>query len=384
MEPSDKVRTVQIGVGWFPEQPGNGLDRVFHALARHLPTEDVDVRGLVVGSDNVARATRGQVQAFAPASAPLPQRLLGIRAALKRPGFLAESDLAAVHFALFAFPALDLLGALPLVVHFHGPWAMESRAEQERSWLVAVKAAIERRVYRRADRFIVLSDAFREVLAQSYGVPRERIRIVPGGVDTERFDTGHTVESARERLGWPADRPTLLSVRRLVRRVGLEALVRSMERVRRHVPDALLMIAGKGPLAQTLHDLIRERGLEHHVRLLGFVPDDDLPVAYRAADLSVVPTSSLEGFGLIAAESLAAGTPVMVTPVGGLPEVVRDLDAHLVFEGHDVESIARGLTRALLGEFPLPDAAECRRFAVARYAWPAVARSVRAVYEEVL
>jgi glycosyltransferase involved in cell wall biosynthesis len=372
-------------MGWFPEQPGNGADRVYHALIQHLPDAGVGVRGLVVGSKDIATATGGRVRAFAASRQSLPARLWQVRRALRRKsGLLAESDLVAAHFALYAWPALDRLGERPFVMHFHGPWAGESRAEGEVAWKVRLKKHVEHRVYRRADRFIVLSDAFRDVLTQDYDISPERVRVVPGGVNVERFDTGRSQRAARERLGWPTDRPLALSVRRLVRRVGLEPLVTAMKTVRRRVPEALLLIAGKGPLAGALRDQIAAAGLEEHVRLLGFVPDADLPLAYRAADVSVVPTVALEGFGLIAAESLAAGTPPLVTPVGGLPEVVHDLSDGLVLPEATPGALADALAGALAGERPLPSAEACQAYARDRFAWPRVARQVRDVYDEVL
>ncbi len=378
------IRTLQLGMSWFPEQAGNGLDRVYHALARHLPRAGVGVRGLVAGSEGVARTSGGAVQAFAPEAASLPGRLWALRQHVRRAVRREPVDLVAAHFALYTAPMLDLLDGRPLVVHFHGPWAGESEAEREHALIVKAKAALERLVYRRGARFIVLSEAFRHVLTTRYGVPEEHVRIVPGGVEVGRFDTGLSREEARRRLGWPADRPIILSVRRLARRMGLENLIEAMDHVRRHVPGALLFIAGKGPLAGELEARIAEAGLEQHVRLLGFVPDDDLPLAYRAATLSVVPTVALEGFGLITVESLAAGTPVLVTPVGGLPETVRGLDPALILESARTDALARRLVGVLRGDAALPSSDACQRYARERFDWPVVAARTRAVYEEVL
>jgi len=93
---------------------------------------------------------------------------------------------------------------------------------------------------------------------------------------------------------------------------------------------------------------------------------------------------ALEGFGLIAVESLAAGTPVLVTPVGGLPEVVSDLSTNLVLPGSGAEDLADGLAQALTGELTLPDDEACQSFARTRYDWPVIAVRTRDVYAEVL
>ena len=143
------------------------------------------------------------------------------------------------------------------------------------------------------------------------------------------------------------------------------------------MPELLLAVAGGGPLRGELERQIEEFGLVRHVRLLGRVSDADLPLLYRAADLSVVPSTALEGFGLICVESLASGTPAMVTPVGGLPEVVGGLDPSLVLEEAGPGAIAEGIVTALRGSRPLPAAADCVTYVKERYAWPVIDMRIR-------
>lgn len=378
------IKSLQIGVGWLPEEKGNGLDRVFYALTRHLPDAGVDVSGYVVGSDRIATQTKQAVRAFAAKGDPLRQRLKGLRHAIHNDLERGTYDIAASHFALFAYPLRKQLRNIPFVVHFHGPWAAESRAEGENKLIVRAKWALERSVYKRADRFVVLSEAFRKLLIEQYKINPDAIRIVRGGVEMDRFDTGLSIMEARERLNWPLDRPIIFVVRRLARRMGLENLIAAMDRVREAVPDALLMIAGSGPIRAELEDRIAAASLGGHVRLLGFVPDADLPTAYRASNFSIVPTVSLEGFGLITVESMAAGTPVLVTNVGGLPEVVRDLSENMIMPDSGVKTLAGSMIDTLKGQLILPDSEACQAFVRARYDWPVIARNVREVYEEVL
>ena len=144
------------------------------------------------------------------------------------------------------------------------------------------------------------------------------------------------------------------------------------------------MIAGRGPLADCLRTRASELGLQANIRLLGFVSDESLPLLYRAATISIVPSATLEGFGLVTIESLAAGTPVLVTPVGGLPEVVSHLTPGLVFPGTSPPVLAEGLLAALNGTLPLPSAMECQEYVRARFDWPVVAARVRDVYLEAL
>jgi glycogen synthase len=128
------------------------------------------------------------------------------------------------------------------------------------------------------------------------------------------------------------------------------------------VPDALLCIAGQGPLKGSLQAQAERLGLMRNIRFLGFVAEEDLPHLFYAADINVVPTIALEGFGLVAAEAMATGTPSMVTPVGGLPEVVGGLSQNLIFSGTKATDIAEGLIGTLTGAFRLPAREECREY----------------------
>ena len=377
------LRTLQLGMEWFPEKPG-GLNRVYYELVKHLPDANVEVHGLVAGTAQVTQTSGGMIEGFAPLSELLVPRLLAVRR-LASPLLRSDPKLLVVsHFSLYTVPVLDALAGHPLVVHFQGPWGLEGGAERQSGLTVRVKTAVERAVYRRASAFIVLSRPFGQILERRFGVPAHKIHVIPGGVDVSQFAIRETRAECRATLGWPQDRPIVLAVRRLMRRMGLDDLVRAAALLRERVPDVLVLIAGAGPVRGELEAQIAALGLTDNVRLLGFVPDAALPSAYRAADLSVVPTVALEGFGLIVVESLAAGTPCLVTPIGGLPEAVSGLSRALVLRSTGPEAIADGLGDALLGITPLPTARECVEFARKNFDWPVIAERVRLVYEEAM
>jgi glycogen synthase len=144
-----------------------------------------------------------------------------------------------------------------------------------------------------------------------------------------------------------------------------------------------LAIAGKGPISADLARRIEEKGLTENVRLLGFVPDGHLPALYAAADFSVVPTVSLEGFGLIVAESLASGTPVVATRAGALPELLEPFSPQLLSRSPSPEDLARVLEDALLARVAKPLAADCREHA-ARWSWNEVVPKLKDVYGEAI
>jgi glycogen synthase len=370
---------LEIGMGWFSEQPG-GLNRMYAGLVGELARRGAQVSAVVAG-DPAAGDPPKNIRFFAPADAHPLKRLNACRTAVKAALREQRIGIVAAHFAPYALPILDVVRGKRFVFHFHGPWAAESSAEHEHGTVVRVKRAIENAVYRRAHRFIVLSQAFGALLTETYGVRPELIHVIPGGVDAHRFALATSRAEARAALGLPADRQIVGVVRRLVHRVGLEGLLEAHALVRERVPEALLVIAGTGPLAEPLAAHAAALGLREHVRFLGFVGDERLPLFYRACDLSIVPSVALEGFGLTTIESLAAGTPVLVTPVGGLPETVRELDATLVLADTRPATIASAVSDSLTGSHPLPSADACADYARENFDWTVIAARTLAVYE---
>ncbi|PLZ04261.1 glycosyl transferase family 1 [Burkholderia sp. WAC0059] len=380
---TQSIRSLQIGMHWFPERAG-GLDRMYYSLVGALPGAGVQVRGVVAGSPQVARDSGGAIHGFGPASRALPWRLIAARHALRREIERQRPDVISSHFALYTFPGLDVTRGIPQVSHFQGPWADESLVEGAATLSQRLKHYLEQTVYERSSRLIVLSAAFGQILTRRYGIDPERVRVVPGCVDVAQFDVPGTRADARLKLQLPQGRPIVLAVRRLVRRMGLEDLIDAVKLLKPKHGDVLLLIAGRGRLEGELQQRIADAGLEDNVKLLGFVPDAQLASLYRAATLSVVPTVALEGFGLITAESLAAGTPVLVTPVGGLPEAVAGLSPDLVLPSTGAAAIADGIGSALSGRLRLPDAAACRDYARSHFDNSVIARRVAAVYGEAI
>lgn len=375
------LRSFHVGISWSTSGAG-GSGRVLESLSQNLPRESVWVEGAVLAPADVAARTEGRFRLLAPPDARVLRRLMSERTCL-RAALTPRPDVLASHFAWLTIPILNQLRQQPFVMHFHGPWAEESRVQGANGSSTFFKRLLERSVYTRADRIVTLSSAFADLIVNQYGVDPSRVRIVPGAVDLSRFCLPQSKAAARTAMGWSTDRPVLVSVRRLVPRMGLENLIEAIDIARAKIPEIQLYLAGKGPLASKLHRLIENLQLHNHVALLGFVPEESLSRLYQAADLSIVPTVALEGFGLIAAESLATGTPALVTPIGGLPEVVANLSSSLVLRSSSSVDIADGIVSALSGRAAMPTPAECRTYAEAHFGAARMARQVAAVYREI-
>lgn len=369
---------VCVGTGWFPKTPG-GLDRYVYELTQHLAAGNDRVELCGVGLPETPLDCAIALTNLATPDSSLLQRFWMTRQRFRQRQ-ISTPDAINLHFSLYSFPLLQSLPKdVPVTFTFHGPWALESRHEGGGKISQLLKAEIERRVYQRCDRFIVLSRAFGDILHREYGVAWEQIHVIPGGVDIERFQPSLSRQAARAQLGWHPDRPILFTPRRLVQRMGLDKLLTALVQVKAQVPDVWLAIAGKGGLRPALEQQVADLGLENQVKFLGFMPDEQLPLAYQAANLCVVPSQALEGFGLILLESLACGTPALCTPVGGMPEVIAPFAPQLVTASPESDALAERLLAALSGKIAVPSRADCRRYAVEQFDWRSISQQVRSV-----
>jgi glycosyltransferase involved in cell wall biosynthesis len=239
------------------------------------------------------------------------------------------------------------------------------------------KRIVENIVYRRAAIVVVLSGAFKQVLVERYKIQPRQIQVIPPGVDLTFFNLGPK-GAARAKLGLPTTTLVVLAVRRLTPRMGIDVLLQAWRRTT--VEPRVLLLVGSGPDRSRLEAIAVGLGLEASVRFLGRVSDDTLVDLYRAADTTVLPSVAWEGFGLSALESLACGTPALVSDVGGLPDAVGDLDRSLIVPAGDVDALAAGIEAAYAGK--LPDAHACRRHAE-KFSWEAVAQRHMALYTAV-
>ena len=368
-----------LGSGWFPTNPG-GLERYVYELIYQLSANQDIVELCGVGLPKDEDNSPIRLTNLASPDSKIWQRFLSIRKNFQKTR-ISKPDAINLHFALYSFPILDILPkGIPITFNFHGPWASESKQEVVRDKLSIFlkRRLIEQTTYNRCDRFIVLSKAFGNILHQEYQIPWDKIHIIPGGVNIEKFQPSLSPQAARQQLNWP-DRPILFTSRRLVHRVGLDKLLQAISIIKPKVPDIWLAIAGRGHLQGTLEQQAQELGLENNVKFLGFLPDEQLPLAYQAANLTVMPSQSFEGFGLAITESLACGTPVLCTPIGGMPEILNPFSPELITTSTAATAIAEKLEQILLGEIPTPSREDCRQYAVTNFDWQKIAQQVRQV-----
>jgi glycosyltransferase involved in cell wall biosynthesis len=302
-------------------------------------------------------------------------------------------DIAYVHNAFQSKGVDRASSSIPQIYTYHAPLSGEIAIHADKGkygWKTPIVRVanhgfkrLERHVLDTADLILARSQFMADEISRIHG-DGYNPEIIPLAVDSERFAFTESPRGARNELGLPTDRTILLTVRRLVPRVGLESLIDAMVAVAEHHPDVLLLIGGKGYLRSTLEQRIRERNLEDHVQLLGFIPENDLPKYYGAADISVMPTEELEGFGLSTIESLSCGTPVVATPVGANPGVLGPLNEKLLCEDASARALAERLTewikRGIQPELRINSRQYCEKAFSAR----AVVESLETLFENTI
>ena len=307
------------------------------------------------------------------------------------------------HFdAMLLHPLVSAWGAvasgaaakLMKIGFFYAPFHLELRKEMAQrtsvplswrlwAWLTGLERKwYQRRILRRCDRIVALSRYSQRLLGEFTPSVQERSVVMPAGVDANRFAPAADREQVREELGFRSDSVVLLTVRRLVPRMGLIELVQAMPGVLKEHPNAALAIAGSGPLAEALRRLVESLSLRDTVRLLGFVPDDDLSKHYQAADVFVMPSTDLEAFGLTTLEALACGTPVLGSQQGGTIEILEGLGQEFFLKGTAPESMAQSVSDFLSTALPQPGLRDrCRRYVLEHFSWEQMAERLEELCE---
>lgn len=285
------------------------------------------------------------------------------------------------HFDLidshYVYP--DGFAAVLLGQWFRKPVVVSARGSDVNRYaeLAAIKPLL-RYTMTKADKVIAVSGAMKNAIV-SLGIDERKVSVIPNGVDCRKFYPASKCW-ARARIGLSENVKVILSAGRLVPVKGFDLLIRAFKMlVDGGMGENLnLIIVGDGRERQRLQSLIAELQLETHVRLAGVVPHADLNVWYNAADVFCL-CSRREGWPNVILESIACGTPVVATAVGGIPEIIRSNSIGFLTE-REVPEVAATLGRAL--------GTNWRREEIVQYAreltWEKTAGAVLDVFHHVI
>ncbi|MFZ0965070.1 MAG: glycosyltransferase family 4 protein, partial [Candidatus Bathyarchaeia archaeon] len=233
-------------------------------------------------------------------------------------------------------------------------------------------------------RVICCSDYMVSHVRWAFGLPKDKLVMVPNGVDAEAYAKigNDDLGRFRGKFALPEEK-IVLFVGRLVHEKGVHVLVNAVPKVLEKV-NAKFIIVGNGYMKEQLSNIVKNMGFAHKVMFTGFVDDETLKKLQKCADVSVVP-SLFEPFGIVAIEAMAAKSPVVVSDTGGLSEIVEHNVTGVKVYADNPESLAWGITKVLTDD---SYANWLRNNAYKRiqekYDWNKIAQQTKTIYNNVL
>ncbi len=234
----------------------------------------------------------------------------------------------------------------------------------------------ERSVVSSCQRIIAATEKEKKDLMWHYGASAERVRVIPCGVNLDMFRPVDRV-AAKKQLGLDGAK-VIIFVGRIEPLKGIDRLMLAMAQLQNGCRPRLLIIGG-GENSQNEIERLRKLAGELQIRdsidFLGLIKQSELPLFYSAADVCVVP-SYYESFGLVALESLACGTPVVATKVGGAASVIRHGETGYLVEDNEPRHLADKIRRALSWSDNGAHLAPLMRASLVPFRWPNIAETV--------
>jgi len=216
-------------------------------------------------------------------------------------------------------------------------------------------------------------------------VPTDKVDVIPNGVDTGRFDALATEDLTAFRAGFAApDEKIVFYVGRIQQEKGVHLLVEAMPRILAERPGVKLVVAGTGGYLGAVRQRAIDLGVGASCYFTGFIPDSVRDRLFRVADVAAFP-SLYEPFGIVALEAMAAQTPVVVSEVGGLTEVVTHGETGITVFPDSVDSLVWGILHTLnYPDWAQQRAAHASRVVVEQFNWDTIARQTIDVYRRVV
>jgi D-inositol-3-phosphate glycosyltransferase len=273
---------------------------------------------------------------------------------------------------------------VPHVVMFHTLGEVKKRARiTEHEPPARIEA--ERLIATTADGIVVASSHEKHLLSALYGADERVINVVPCGVNLDLFQPMDK-ESARRTLGLKKGERIILFVGRIEPLKGIDVLIGAAAQLHEDENFRVLIVGGDERAERQLEELRQHAarlGVDHHISFVGAVAHEELPVYYNAADVCVVP-SYYESFGLVAIESMACGTPVVASRVGGLTSAISDGETGYLIPWRCPEPFAERLELLLDNDELRASFGRAAREAVERFRWANVADALSAMYDGLL
>jgi glycosyltransferase involved in cell wall biosynthesis len=230
---------------------------------------------------------------------------------------------------------------------------------------------------------VTISNYSVEKIQRHYGIESQKIRIVPNGVDVEKFKLTENLGELRHQFGL-GNGPIVLFVGSLIPRKGLPYLVEAAKKIVKEQNNITFLIVGEGPLKQQITASLEDANLTGNFKFLGTLKEDALNAVYNCTDVFVLP-SIQEGQGIVLLEAQASGKPVVAFDIGGVNEAVRNNETGLLVKRGNTDELVAALLRFLSDETLREKmGANGRKFVRENFTWDICAQKMLKVYREAL
>jgi glycogen(starch) synthase len=244
-------------------------------------------------------------------------------------------------------------------------------------------AKLEEETAKGASLVVTISNYSLAKMKQYYGVDESKVRIVPNGVDPEKFKPAVDSSEAKRQFGL-SEEPCVLFVGSLIPRKGLSFLVKAAEKIVKEHEKTKFLIVGDGPLKSKLLADVDAAGLSGGFKFMGNLKEDELAAAYDCADVFVLP-SIQEGQGIVLLEAESSARPVVAFDIGGVNEAVRDGETALLVKRGDTDAMAEAISKLLADpELREKMGSNARKFVTENFTWDLCAQKMMQVYREAL
>jgi glycosyltransferase involved in cell wall biosynthesis len=242
-------------------------------------------------------------------------------------------------------------------------------------------AQLEKQAAKNADLVITISKYTKKKIIQLYDINKEKIKIIPNGVDIQKFKPRETQKKIKDKTGL-INRPKILFVGRLIPRKGLSFLIKAAQKIVKEQKNAIFIIVGEGPQKKHIVRNLKKKKLFKNFIFLGDVNEDRLPQIYNIADIFVFP-SIQEGQGIALLEAQATSKPVVSFKTSGIKETVMDKKTGLLTEINSYD-FARAILKLIENEqLQEKMGKNGREFVTKYFSWEKSAKEILKIYKEI-
>jgi glycosyltransferase involved in cell wall biosynthesis len=214
---------------------------------------------------------------------------------------------------------------------------------------------------------------------------RDKIVVIPNGINIEDFDVSYSKEECREKLGLEVNTNIILFVGNLIQYKGPDVLVRALSKVVKEIPGTELIFVGSGNMKNELQELSKRLDVGKHVKFAGFVEEHLKPLYYKAADIFCLPSvMSTEVFPLVLLEASASGLPMVASDLNTFKCIIEDGCNGVVTKRGDPKALADAIIYLLENEDVRKKMGVNARKKVENYSWEKVAEMTEKVYEQLI